>query len=122
MHLEGAFAQHREWLTNRGAIALDEVAVVTFGDSQLASMLPVACRRRGLAGSPEALRRWINLKRVFELVTGTKANSLPDMMALLGVGYDPADHRSALDDARHLGHVVRHLLGEGLTLTLTLTP
>jgi len=112
--LERSLEQHEAWLV-ASDISIEEVAIVTFGDSQLASMLPAACRRHD-ARPPVYLRRWINLKRVFELTTGTKANSLPDMVQLLALPLHGA--RSAIDDAKSIGLVCRHLLAEGLSRTM----
>ena len=91
---------------------------VTCGDWDLEKMLPVECRRKGLA-VPAVLRSWCNVKRPFAAQTGqTKAPGMAGMLTALGlplVGH----HHLGIDDSRNIAAIVCELRRRGAAVVAT---
>ena len=94
---------------------------VTCGDWDLEKMLPVECRRKGLA-VPAVLRSWCNVKRPFAAQTGqTKAPGMAGMLTALGlplVGH----HHLGIDDSRNIAAIVCELRRRGAAVVATAGP
>jgi inhibitor of KinA sporulation pathway (predicted exonuclease) len=102
---------HTHWLL-RHCGSLEHVGFVSSGDWIFTAMIPAECQRHGLP-VPEHLTRWINMKRVFELATGLKVQSMASMLAELTLPTQGKLH-SGLDNCRNLANVVLALIDEGV--------
>lgn len=96
---------------------------VTCGNWDLNTCLPVQCKYQKL-GYPDYLRRWINVKDLFERITGKsrKRNGMGmvGMLRELGLKLD-GRHHSGIDDSKNIAKILATLasreperLGKGL--------
>lgn len=117
-------AAHQAWLWGHGLMG-DEggerSALVTCGDWDLATMLPVQCAASGLAVSalPRVYRRWINIKKVFlGAVKGVKSLGMPSMLRALGLELEGTHHRG-IDDCRNIARIALALAERGARFEIT---
>ena len=81
---------------------------VTCGDWYLKTMLPGQCKYFQIE-RPSYLCSWINIKRVFEAVTGKKATGMPGMLQALGLPLE-GRHHSGIDDAKNIAKMLKALI------------
>lgn len=80
---------------------------VTCGDWDLKIMLPKQCSYFSIA-IPKYMRQWVNIKHVFQAVTGRKAMGMPGMLRDLGLTLD-GRHHSGIDDCRNIAKILAEL-------------
>eukprot|EP00123_Amoebidium_parasiticum_P021308 comp65282_c0_seq1/m.47982 comp65282_c0_seq1/g.47982 ORF comp65282_c0_seq1/g.47982 comp65282_c0_seq1/m.47982 type:complete len:297 (-) comp65282_c0_seq1:177-1067(-) len=108
-----AFQQHLKWLQANGwsEAKPQRWAYVTCGDWDLAQCLPANCNHHKLI-APVAMRQWVNLKKVFESVTGTKPPGMVSMLQDLGLEMK-GRHHSGIDDCTNIAQIVVALIQKG---------
>jgi len=121
------FDRHIEWLKGHDLLeGEDPGVIVTCGDWDLATMLPVQCRasERSIAEIPRIYRRWINIKKIFSKTRrGAKAFGMPSMLENLGLELVGRHHRG-IDDCRNIARMAVALaaVGASFSVTSTLSP
>lgn len=92
---------------------------VTCGNWDLKIGLPLQCKFQNLE-YPEYLRKWLNIKDIFEQLTGTKGRSMKTMLKALGLKLE-GRHHSGIDDSKNIAKILRTLaekdpekLGQGM--------
>merc|ERR1711988_209823 len=78
-------------------------------------------RQCELAGThvPERFKQWINIKKLFQRVTGTKAGGMKAMLDSLGLRLE-GHHHSGLDDSRNIARILAVLLQRGGPVDMSL--
>ena len=94
------------WIDQCG-FSNNEVLPITCGDWDLKTMLPKECARKKLH-VPEVLRKWCNIKELFEETIGIKAVDITTMLGALGLSFSGHLH-SGMDDSRNIVRVVQQL-------------
>ncbi|GET88919.1 phosphotransferase, putative [Leishmania tarentolae] len=104
--------------------------IVTCGDWDLKTMLPMQMRISGKQGTPLSFQRWCNLKKYMLQVGFGHRNGhgctplpcgpfdMPEMVKTLGLPLR-GRHHSGIDDCRNLAAVVCALLKRGLVMDVT---
>ena len=77
---------------------------VTCGDWDLKIMLPQQCRHFNLLRRPY-FHQWVNIKRVFQRVTGEKPKGMLFMLNHFGLELE-GRHHSGIDDSRNITRVL----------------
>jgi ERI1 exoribonuclease 3 len=91
--------------------------IVTCGDWDLKTMLPMDAKRHGLNLS-SGYKRWINLKIPFVAMYGLKRPSMTDMLDHLKIEMEGVHHRG-IDDSRNISHVAIRMLADGWVPEIT---
>ena len=117
-------ADHTTWLgrfTHPTDGPVRSVCFVTCGDWDLKSMLPAQLGLGGArrAATPRHLRRWINIKTVYQqAVPRGRASGMAGMLRGLGLRLD-GRHHSGIDDCRNIAKILRRLGEDGARLECT---
>ncbi|MCY1012620.1 exonuclease domain-containing protein [Nannocystis pusilla] len=117
-------AAHRAWLEGHGLFdsqGRERFALVTCGDWDLQTMLPVQCAAAGIPiGSlPRAYRRWINIKKIFlDVLKKAKTTGMPAMLQALGLELQGTHHRG-IDDCHNIARLALALADRGARFELT---
>ena len=89
------------------------------GNWDLNICLPTQCKYQKL-DYPDYLRRWINVKDLFERITSRKRNGMAGLLKELGLKLE-GRHHSGIDDSRNIAKILATLaskeperLGKGL--------
>lgn len=101
------------WMSNQGLLQ-DGVkfAFVTCGDWDLDKMLPHQSKSFEFQ-YPDYLKRWINIKKTFETVTGVyPRGDLLEMLKRLGLELE-GSHHSGIDDCRNIARILKCLAERG---------
>lgn len=107
--LKEVLAQLESWLEENNLTNPSvRFCFVTCGDWDLKTMLPGQCKYFGIE-RPNYLCSWINIKRVFEAVTGRKATGMPGMLGALGLQLE-GRHHSGIDDANNIARILKELI------------
>jgi len=87
--------------------------IVTCGDWDLKTMLPMDCKLNGIE-LPGYYKRWINLKRPFEKRYNVKVRGFNSMLEdkNIGLTFDGTPHRG-IDDCRNIARVAIKMLEQG---------
>ncbi len=116
------FERHLAWLQGHKLLdGEDPGVIVTCGDWDLATMLPVQCRasERSIAELPRIYRRWINIKKIFSRTRrGAKAFGMATMLKDLGLELVGRHHRG-IDDCRNIARMAQALAGLGASFSIT---
>ena len=80
---------------------------VTCGDWDLKVGLPLQCKYQKL-DYPDYLRKWLNIKDVFEVLTGSKGRSMKTMLKDLGLELE-GRHHSGIDDSKNIAKILKTL-------------
>ncbi len=116
------FERHLAWLQGHKLLdGEDPGVIVTCGDWDLATMLPVQCRasERSIAEFPRIYRRWINIKKIFSRTRrGAKAFGMATMLKDLGLELVGRHHRG-IDDCRNIARMAQALAGLGASFSIT---
>lgn len=121
------FDRHTTWLLKHGLIDGERPGViVTCGDWDLNTMLPVQCRaaERSIEVVPAIYRRWINIKNIFTKTRlRAKAFGMPSMLRNLGLELVGRHHRG-IDDCHNIARIAQALavLGAEFSPTSRLSP
>lgn len=121
------FDRHLAWLKGHQLLGGEDPGViVTCGDWDLSTMLPVQCRasERSIAEVPRIYRRWINIKKIFSKTRrGAKAFGMPTMLSNLGLELVGRHHRG-IDDCRNIARMAQALatVGASFEVTTCLSP
>lgn len=117
-------ARHQAWLAGHGLLGPADAprfTLVTCGDWDLASMLPVQCAAVGLGMHelPRVYRRWINIKKIYvERMRTEKANGMPAMLRGLDLELEGRHHRG-IDDCHNIARIALALAGRGASFEHT---
>jgi ERI1 exoribonuclease 3 len=114
------WARYQQWLAALGVSEQTaQAAVVTCGDWDLKTMLPAQLELSGLSRAPLIMRRWINVKKLFQLHYRTVHAG--DMVGMLRHLHLPLEgrHHSGIDDARNITRVVKRMLTDKCVFQLT---
>lgn len=117
-------AAHRAWLEGHGLFdsqGRERFALVTCGDWDLQTMLPVQCAAAGIPiGSlPRAYRRWINIKKIFlDVLKKAKTTGMPAMLQALGLELQGTHHRG-IDDCHNIARIALALADRGARFELS---
>lgn len=103
-----ALKQAQKWLHTR---SYGRCLLVTCGDWDLRQMLPAQCKLHGEAVPAEFLR-WLNIKTLFEKVTGKPKTGMAGMLAELEMTLE-GRHHCGLDDCRNIARILKELLRRG---------
>ena len=116
------FDRHLAWLRGHNLLGDEDPGViVTCGDWDLATMLPVQCRasERSIAELPPIYRRWINIKKIFrDTRRGAKAFGMATMLNNLGLELLGRHHRG-IDDCRNIARMALALAADGADFSIT---
>jgi inhibitor of KinA sporulation pathway (predicted exonuclease) len=99
-------ARYDEW-----AAKYPDATVVTCGDWDLKSMLPLQCWSLWIK-VPERYRRWINIKDEFESFYRRRAGGLQGMLSAVGLEFEGRPH-SGIDDCVNTARVWRQMCRNG---------
>lgn len=106
-----AFKQAESWLDEHLAGVGDRWAFVTCEDWDLMTMMPKQCEMSH-QHVPERYKQWINVRDVYQQVTGNKGRGLPQMLKGLGLPLK-GRHHSVLDDSRNIASLLLELCRRG---------
>ncbi len=116
------FAAHQAWLLGHDLMGGERAGViVTCGDWDLKTMLPVQCRAAEppINVLPAIYRRWINIKKIFSKTRrGSKAFGMSSMLRDLGLELIGRHHRG-IDDCRNIARIAQALARQGAEFTPT---
>lgn len=109
-----------KWMISEKLVDKDvTTCFVTCGNWDLHICLPVQCQYQHLK-YPDYLRRWVNIKDLFERIEGKKAYGMAGMLKDLGLKLD-GRHHSGIDDSKNIAKILTTLaskepmgLGKGL--------
>lgn len=106
--LEETLESFHAWYKDNGLLDSSvSSCFVTCGDWDLKIMLPQQCRHFGLSRRPY-FHQWVNIKRVFEKVTGVKPKGMPFMLQHFGLELE-GRHHSGIDDSRNIARILAKL-------------
>lgn len=108
---EEVFQRHQEWLRAHGVFEPDTtIMFITCGDWDLSKALPKQMEAIGMsyAGVPKCYKRWINIKKIADDVTGTRHQGMHSLMTRFGLEFEGRQHRG-IDDCHNLARVVKLL-------------
>ena len=97
------------WMRSQGL--LDEKVnfiFVTCGDWDLKMALPINCDFLKL-DYPDYLRRWVNIKKYFQDITGRRGGGMEKMLYALGLTLD-GRHHSGIDDSKNIAKLMLELM------------
>lgn len=90
--------------------------IVTWGDSDIGTVLKDQCRRLGIE-LPSYFHQWINLKSLFKQHFGWEPHGgLQNVVEKCGFSFDGRAH-SGLVDSRNTAKIVKRMLEEGFRFT-----
>jgi inhibitor of KinA sporulation pathway (predicted exonuclease) len=90
--------------------------IVTWGDSDIGTVLKEQCRRLGIE-LPSYFHQWINLKSLFKQHFGWEPHGgLQKVVEKCGFSFDGRAH-SGLVDSRNTAKIVKRMLEEGFRFT-----
>lgn len=100
----------------------DNGIIVTCGDWDLKTMLPLQCRLSCMTlPSDPILTEWINIKRICEAYTGRKKiYGMPDMLEALNLKLE-GRHHSGIDDCGNIARCAIEMLEGGAEFKVTTT-
>lgn len=88
--------------------------IVTWGDSDIGTVLKEQCRRQGIE-LPSYFHQWINLKSLFKQHFGWEPHGgLQKVVKKCGFSFDGRAH-SGLVDSRNTAKIVKRMLEEGFS-------
>jgi ERI1 exoribonuclease 3 len=103
--LKTCLSNFHKWLGAEGLLNPGvSFCFVTCGDWDLKTMLPGQCTAFGLH-HPEYMKRWMNIKFVFQDLMGQKAYGMPNMLDKLGLKL-AGRHHSGIDDSRNIAQIL----------------
>lgn len=98
-----------KWMSTNGLLDPNvNSCFVTCGDWDLKTMLPSQCKHFKIP-IPDYFRKWVNIKRVFQAVTGLKATGMPGMLDALRLELE-GRHHSGIDDSKNIAKILVKLL------------
>ena len=103
-----ALKQAQKWLRKR---SYGRCLLVTCGDWDLRQMMPAQCKLHGEA-VPADFLHWLNIKILFEQVTGKRKTGMAGMLTELEMTLD-GRHHCGLDDCRNIARILQELLRRG---------
>eukprot|EP00164_Ancoracysta_twista_P000777 GFYU01001021.1.p1 GENE.GFYU01001021.1~~GFYU01001021.1.p1 ORF type:complete len:414 (-),score=64.02 GFYU01001021.1:152-1393(-) len=103
--------KHTDEFLRRNGCTDDNFIFVTCGDWDLNVQLPKQCREDHMACAGY-LKRWLNLKRLFDAVMGKQQVGMARMLKLLDLDLVGHHHRG-IDDCRNIGRILQHLMQRG---------
>jgi ribA/ribD-fused uncharacterized protein len=89
-------------------------AFVTCGDWDLKTMLPKQCATASQQ-VPARFKQWINIKYLFERVTGKPGKGMVEMLRSLQLKLE-GHHHSGLHDCRNIARILRELIHAGAVI------
>ena len=96
------------WLETNGLFEPStSFCFVTCGDWDLKTMLPGQCRHFNWV-LPEYFGTWMNIKHVFQRLTGVKAKGMPHMLEYFKIPLE-GRHHSGIDDSRNIAKILARL-------------
>lgn len=96
-----------KWMTSENLIKDVNICFVTCGDWDLKTALPDQCNYLKI-DVPLYFKKWVNIKKVFKNVTGSRATSMVGMLNKLGLTLD-GRHHSGIDDSKNIAKILREL-------------
>lgn len=98
-----------QWMAKEGLLNDDvNVCFVTCGDWDLKTMLPGQCKHLRVDVAPY-FKKWLNIKKAFSKIRGSRAISMVDMLNKLGLTLD-GRHHSGIDDSKNIAKILKELL------------
>jgi inhibitor of KinA sporulation pathway (predicted exonuclease) len=99
--LQGAINQHQTWLDGCIQDPTAMVKIITFGDRDLLTCLPLDCAHKHIH-SPSVYKRWINLKKEFRRLHPTYSGNygLVGLLEFYGMKVEGHIH-SGIDDCHN---------------------
>lgn len=107
-----------KWMEEQGLLDESTKSIfVTCGDWDLKTMLPKQCSYFGLM-YPGYLKRWINIKKPFSIVTGRYPKGMMPMFDDLDLEH-VGRHHSGIDDCRNIANILKALGQRGFVFHQT---
>ena len=98
------------WLETNGFLEPSiRFCFVTCGDWDLKTMLPGQCKYFNWP-VPEYFSSWMNIKLVFQRLTGVKAKGMPHMLEYFEIPLE-GRHHSGIDDSKNIAKILTTLAG-----------
>ena len=96
-----------QWMTTENLKDNANICFVTCGDWDLKTMLPGQCEylERPV---PPYFKKWMNIKKAFSNITGSKAVSMVSMLQKLGLTLE-GRHHSGIDDSKNIAKILKVL-------------
>ncbi|TPX33912.1 hypothetical protein SmJEL517_g03384 [Synchytrium microbalum] len=95
--------------------------VITCGDWDLKSMLPLQLSLCGIKSVPAEFSQWCNIKHIYERAYGGKAMGMDNMLSKLNLPL-VGRHHSGIDDARNIASIVKKVIRDGHVVDVTFKP
>ena len=106
--LPDVLQQFHKWMFKNGLLdPTVNSCFVTCGDWDLKTMLPGQCKYFKIP-IHNYFRRWVNIKRLFQRVTGQRAAGMPGMLKALGLELE-GRHHSGIDDSKNIARILAKL-------------
>lgn len=105
--LPDVLVQFHEWMKSQKLLDGVNFCFVTCGDWDLKTALPQNCDYLGLS-YPDYLKRWINIKNLFQTIMGRPGGGMDSMLSHLHLSLD-GRHHSGIDDSRNIAKILREL-------------
>ena len=100
--------QFHEWMSRNGLLEEGVTSCfVTCGDWDLKTMLPGQCKYFKIPVR-KYFRKWVNIKRIFQAVTGQRSTGMPGMLSSLGLTLE-GRHHSGIDDSKNIACILAKL-------------
>ena len=97
-----------QWMEKEELKVDANVCFVTCGDWDLKTMLPSQCEHLKVS-VPPYFKQWLNIKKAFKKITGTRAVSMVQMLGHLGLTLD-GRHHSGIDDSKNIAKILKELI------------
>ena len=97
-----------QWMITENLKNNAKICFVTCGDWDLKTMLPGQCEYLKV-DVPTYFKKWVNIKKAFSKITGSKAVSMVHMLRILGLTLD-GRHHSGIDDSKNIAKILKELL------------
>ena len=108
------WTRHLEWLKSN-SLYPDQPSrpgasfvYLSCGDWDLAKALPAQCQLSGIT-LPHCFKKWINIKKAYESLTGIKAGGMPQLLNKCKLELE-GRHHSGIDDTKNIARCAKHML------------
>ena len=97
-----------QWMVTEKLKDNTNICFVTCGDWDLKTMLPIQCKHLEV-DVPLYFRKWMNIKKAFLSITGSRAISMVHMLEQLGLTLE-GRHHSGIDDSKNIAKILKELV------------